>query len=71
MCLLKCTKSTNSGSSRACIKSHLGICSPLIDSVVLYDFVSGQRRLRLDCLDVQADLGLHCPHMPEDTFLHG
>ena len=19
----------------------------------------------------QADLGLHCPHMPEDTFLHG
>ena len=20
---------------------------------------------------VQADLGLRCPHMPEDTFLHG
>ena len=21
--------------------------------------------------DAQADLGLHCPHMPEDTFSHG
>ena len=24
-----------------------------------------------DCTDVQADLGLHCPHMPENTFSHG
>ena len=22
-------------------------------------------------MDAQADLGLHCPHMLEDTFLHG
>ena len=22
-------------------------------------------------LDVQADLGLYCPHLPEDTFSHG
>ena len=24
-----------------------------------------------DCENVQADLALSCPHMPEDTFLHG
>ena len=22
-------------------------------------------------MDAQADLGLHCPHMPKDSFLHG
>ena len=23
------------------------------------------------CMDAQADLGLHCLHMPQDTFSHG
>ena len=23
------------------------------------------------CADAQADLGLRCPHMPEDTVSHG
>ena len=23
-----------------------------------------------DCTDAQADVGIHCPHMPEDTFPH-
>ena len=32
------------------------------------DSVSGQARLWSDCADVQADLGLRCPHMPKYTF---
>ena len=24
-----------------------------------------------DCMDVQSDLGLHCPHMLKDRFSHG
>ena len=55
----------------ACPKSHLGICSQLIHSVVSNDSVSGQGRLRSDCTDVQADLSLRCPHMLVDMFSHG
>ena len=40
------------------------ICSPLNTSVY------GQRRPRSDCADAQSDLGLRCPHIPEDTFWH-
>ena len=35
------------------------------------DSVSGQGRPWSACTDVQADLGLCCPHIPEDTFSHG
>ena len=52
-------------------QSHLGICSPLIYSIVFNDSVSWQRRSWSDCADTQADLGLRCPHMPEDTFSIG
>ena len=24
-----------------------------------------------DCANAQSDLGLHCPHLPKDTLLHG
>ena len=34
-------------------------------------FVSGQWMPWSDCADAQADLGLRCPHMPEDMFSHG
>ena len=43
----------------------------LIHFIVFKDSVSGQRRSWSDCADAQADLGLRCPHMPEDTFSHG
>ena len=32
------------------------------------DSVGSQRRPWSDCIDVQSDLGLWCPQMPEDTF---
>ena len=52
-------------------KVSAGICSPLIHSVVSNDSGSGQWRPWSDCADAQADLGLRCPHMPEDMFSHG
>ena len=44
------------------------INSPLIHPVVSNDSVGGHRRPWSDCADAQADLGLCCPHLPEDTF---
>ena len=38
----------------ACAMSHLGLCSPFVHSVI----------------SNEADLGLSCPHMPEDSFSH-
>ena len=35
------------------------------------DSVSRQPRPRSDYASAQSDLGLGCPHMPEDTFSHG
>ena len=58
-------------SSRACTMSYLGICSPLIHSIVSNNSTSGQWRPWSDCADAQADLGLRCPHMPKDMFTHG
>ena len=49
-------------------KTHPGIWSLFIHSIVSNDSVSGQRRPWSDCADAQADLGLRCPHMPEDTL---
>ena len=50
-------------------KVSSGICFPLKHPVVSNDSVSyGQRRPWSACADAQADLGLRCPHMPEDTF---
>ena len=40
-------------------------------SFVSNDSVCGQRMPWSDCADAQADLGLRCPYMPEDTFSHG
>ena len=54
-----------------CAKYYLGLCSLLLHSVVSNDSVSGQGVPRSDCADAQADLGLHCPHMPKDTFSFG
>ena len=39
-----CAKCTDSDSYSACAKSHPGICSPLIHSIVSIDSVSGQGR---------------------------
>ena len=64
-------QNAQTGSSHACAKSHLGICSPLIHYIVSIDSVSGKRRPRSDCANAQPDLGLRCPHMPEGTFSHG
>ena len=58
-------------SSCTCPKSDLGICFPLIHSVVYNDSVCRQGRTRSDCANAQVDLGLRCPYMPEDTFSHG
>ena len=51
-------------------QSDLGICSRMIYSFVANDSLNGQGRHLSDCTDAQADLGLCCPHMLEDTFLH-
>ena len=58
-------------SSYTCSHSHPGICFPSKHSVISKNSVCGQQRPRSDCSDAQADLGLHYPHMPEDTFSHG
>ena len=58
-------------SSQACSKSHPDICSSLIDFIMSNDSVSRQQRPWSDCADAQADLGVRCLHMPDDTFLHG
>ena len=51
-------------------KYHTGLFSPFIHSVVFNDSFRGQWRPWSDCMDLQADLGLHCPHIPKDTFSH-
>ena len=68
MRLQACAKRTDSDSSCACVKYYPGLWSPFIHSVVSNDSVSGQWRLWSDCADAQADLGLRCTHIPEDTF---
>ena len=40
-------------------------------SVLYNDSVSGQWRPWSDCAAAQADLGLCCPRMPQDTFSLG
>ena len=70
-CLRTSAKCTYSNIPHACAKCHLGVISLLIHAIVYINSVSGRRRLWSDCADAQADLGLRCPHMPKDTFLHG
>ena len=48
-----------------------GNCCPLKRSIVSNASVCGQQKPRIHCASAQADLGFRCPHMPEDTFLHG
>ena len=55
----------------ACAKDNPGLRSRFLHSVVSSDSVSGQWKPWSDCTDVQADMGLRCPHMREDTFSHG
>ena len=57
-------------SSCTCTKFHLDYCSSLKHSIVYNDSVCGQWRPWSDCTDVQADLGLHCPHKPDNMLLH-
>ena len=47
-----------------------GLWSPFIHSVVTEDSAGGQWRPWSDCAYAQSDLGLRCPHLPEDTFLY-
>ena len=53
-----------------CAKPHPALCSPVKCSIVFNESVCGQRKPWSDCADAQADLGIRCPHMPEDTFSH-
>ena len=46
------------GLSCAYAKTHPGLCSPLIHSIVFNHFVSGQRMPWSDCASVQSDLSL-------------
>ena len=70
-CRRACAKCTYSDSSWECAKSHVGISSPLIHSIMSNDSVNKQRRTSSDCVDTQPDLGLPCPHMPKHWFTHG
>ena len=42
----------------------------ILPNGLTFDWVKYLNALKIICADVQADLGLHCPHMLEDTFLH-
>ena len=70
-CLPTCAKSTNSDYPAHLRRISWGLCSSFIHSVVSNDSVSGQWRPWLGCANAQADQGIRCPHMPEDTFSHG
>ena len=69
-CLRTCSK-CRFRSSCECAKYHSSLCSQFIHSVVSNDSVSRQWWPWSDCRFAQLDLGLHCLHMPEDTFSHG
>ena len=56
--------------SCTCIKYHPGLYYQFIRSLVSNDYVHGHWWPCSDCSNAQADLGLRCPHIPEDTFLH-
>ena len=71
MCLRTCAIGTDSDSSHACAKSPTGISFLLIQYMVFSDSVNGKRWPWSDCANAQADLGLRCPHLPDDTFSHG
>ena len=49
----------------ACAKSHMGLCSPLIYSVVMILLRDSE-----NCADLEADQGPRYPHMPKDKFSH-
>ena len=55
-------------SSYPCTKYQSGLCSLFIHSVASNDSLSGSSCS--DCVDAQANLGIRCPHMPEDTLSH-
>ena len=47
---------------------------PLLYFVIFYNtlcFYKLTANVLIRCVDAQADLGLRCLHMPEDTFSHG
>ena len=48
-----------------CISLNVNFNESLTNDIVSFE------QLGPDCSDAQADLGLHLPHMPKDTFLHG
>ena len=56
--------------SSCAYSDHPSLCSIFIHSLVSDDSVSGQWRSWSDCANAQADLGLHCLHMPKDRFSH-
>ena len=70
-CLRNSAKCTDSDSYRACAKFHPRICSPFMHSIRSTDSVCGQPRPWSDCANAQADLGLRCPCMHENTVSHG
>ena len=55
----------------ACVKYHPSLCSIFLHSLVNNGSVSEQRRPWSDCANAQADLGLCCPHMPDDMLSNG
>ena len=57
-------------SSCACARYYPGLVSLLTYNVVSNHSVCGHGRPWSDCADAQADLGLCCPHAPEDTLVH-
>ena len=49
-------------------KASSGLLLFIWHSVESNDSFSGKRRSWSDCADAQSDLGLRCPHVPEDKF---
>ena len=67
--LRACAEWTDSDSYLGCRKSHPGIFSPLIHSVVSNDSFSRQWWPWSDCADAQADQDLRWRHMSDDARL--
>ena len=65
--LRTCAKYTDADHPGHHAKCRLGLCSLFIHSVVTNDSVSRKWRPWSDCVDVQADLGLQCPHICPKT----
>ena len=59
----------NTGPDRS-VQADQGLCYPLTESMGTVIYIHEQRMLRSDCMDVHADLDLHCQQIVYRALLH-